>query len=49
VFDWIRGHGWPVAWVLARGYAIDSDGRTDLVDLHRMTISAAEASDSPRR
>ena len=46
VFQWIRRHGWPVAFVLAGGYARDPDGRRDLVALHRATIEAAVA-DSP--
>jgi acetoin utilization deacetylase AcuC-like enzyme len=41
VFQWLRGHGWPVAFVLAGGYARDPDGRRDLVALHRATIEAA--------
>ncbi len=41
VFRWIRGRGWPVAFVLAGGYARDPDGRRDLVELHRATIAAA--------
>lgn len=43
VFEWVRGHGWPVAFVLAGGYARDPDGRRDLVALHRATIEAATA------
>lgn len=46
VFGWIRGHGWPVAFVLAGGYARDPDGRRDLVALHRASIEAAVA-DAP--
>lgn len=43
VFGWARGHGWPVAFVLAGGYARDEAGRRDLVELHRETITAAVA------
>jgi acetoin utilization deacetylase AcuC-like enzyme len=48
VFDWARGQGIPVAFVLAGGYV--STGRNGLtadtlVDLHRLTIAAA-ASDT---
>lgn len=46
VFQWVRGHEWPVAFVLAGGYARDPEGRRDLVALHRATIEAA-AADAP--
>jgi acetoin utilization deacetylase AcuC-like enzyme len=44
VFDWARGHGWPIAFVLAGGYTVDEGARLELVGLHRATIEAAAAS-----
>ena len=41
VFEWTRGHGWPVAFVLAGGYARDDVGRAEVVELHRETIRVA--------
>ena len=41
VFERARHNGWPVAFVLAGGYADTDAGRRRLVDLHRETISAA--------
>lgn len=42
VFEWAKGYGVPVAWVLAGGYntGIDMDG---LVDLHRIAFEEAAA------
>lgn len=41
VFERARASGWPVAFVLAGGYATEGAGRRALVDLHRETIIAA--------
>lgn len=41
VFGRARANGWPVAFVLAGGYATSDQGRRRLVDLHRETILAA--------
>jgi acetoin utilization deacetylase AcuC-like enzyme len=41
VFDWARGCGRPIAFVLAGGYASGEEGRAQLVELHRETILAA--------
>ena len=41
VFARARGAGWPVAFVLAGGYADSEHTRRELVDLHRETIAAA--------
>ncbi|MGD8684716.1 MAG: hypothetical protein PVG27_12280 [Chloroflexota bacterium] len=40
VFERARSDGWPVAFVLAGGYAATDAGRRRLVDLHRETIIA---------
>lgn len=41
VFEWCRGRGLPVAFVLAGGYKGTRLSETQLVDLHRLTIAAA--------
>lgn len=41
VFDWCRGQSVPIAFVLAGGYIGSRLDRATLVDLHRMTLSAA--------
>jgi acetoin utilization deacetylase AcuC-like enzyme len=41
VFDWCREHDLPVAFALAGGYAGASLDEEGLVDLHRLTLSAA--------
>jgi len=41
VFTWARERGVPVAFVLAGGYAGGALSQEGLVDLHRMTITAA--------
>ena len=41
VFDWCRSRGLPVAFVLAGGYIGSDLDVPDLVDLHRLTLSAA--------
>lgn len=41
VFGRARANGWPIAFVLAGGYAPNEQGRRQLVDLHRETIMAA--------
>jgi len=41
VFDWCRAEGLPVAFVLAGGYTGARVTQAELVDLHRLTISAA--------
>ena len=43
VFDWCRERELPIAFVLAGGYAGDLSIRKGLVDLHRLTLSAATA------
>jgi len=48
VFDWCHGHAGAVAFVLAGGYIgwdLSADG---LVDLHRLTLSAATAAATER-
>jgi acetoin utilization deacetylase AcuC-like enzyme len=42
VFDWARGRGIPVAFTLAGGYTGGKVSRDDLVDLHLLTIDAAD-------
>jgi acetoin utilization deacetylase AcuC-like enzyme len=46
VFERVRANGWPFAFVLAGGYAPTEQGRRQLVDLHRETITAAAAGGS---
>ena len=41
VFERARAAGWPIAFVLAGGYATSPEGRRRLVALHRETILAA--------
>lgn len=41
VFDWARRRKLPIAFVLAGGYTGTSLDRAQLVELHRLTISAA--------
>lgn len=41
VFDWVRRHRLPTAFVLAGGYVGDRLPQRTLVALHRMTIAAA--------
>ena len=41
VFDWCRRQGLPVAFVLAGGYTGPSLDERGLVDLHRLTLTAA--------
>ncbi|WP_295401383.1 hypothetical protein [uncultured Thiocystis sp.] len=41
VFDWCQGRGLPIAFVLAGGYIGQRLDRRGLVDLHRLTLSAA--------
>jgi hypothetical protein len=41
VFDWCRTQGVPVAFVLAGGYVGPRLDEPGLVDLHRLTLSAA--------
>ncbi len=41
VFDWCHAHNIPVAFVLAGGYISPKLSKRELVDLHRLTISAA--------
>ena len=41
VFDWCRSEGVPVAFVLAGGYTGPRVTQDELVELHRLTISAA--------
>jgi hypothetical protein len=43
VFDWCREREWPIAFVLAGGYKGDRLTKEGLVDLHRLTLSAATA------
>ena len=43
VFERARAADWPVAFVLAGGYATSPEGRRRLVALHRETILAAVA------
>lgn len=42
VFGWARSRGLPLAFVIAGGYLGDDVDRQRLVDLHRMTLSAAQ-------
>ncbi len=42
VFDWCRSQNLPVAFVLAGGYVGSRLDQAQLVDLHRLTLSAAE-------
>jgi acetoin utilization deacetylase AcuC-like enzyme len=42
VFEWARAHGLPVAFVLAGGYTGAALARAELVDLHLLTIEAAD-------
>ena len=41
VFAWAAANGLPVAFVLAGGYSTGALSEADLVDLHRLTLSAA--------
>lgn len=41
VFEWCRSLSIPVAFVLAGGYVGPNLTKSELVDLHRLTISAA--------
>lgn len=41
VFGWARGHGWPLAFVIAGGYLGDGVDQRRLVDLHRATLLEA--------
>jgi acetoin utilization deacetylase AcuC-like enzyme len=41
VFERARAAGWPVAFVLAGGYAKGTAARRKLVDLHRETLASA--------
>lgn len=41
VFAWAKGHEIPVSFALAGGYSGRKLSRTDLVDLHRLTLQAA--------
>ena len=45
VFDWCRQKGLPVAFSLAGGYIGQKLDQQGLVDLHRLTLSAAAQSD----
>jgi acetoin utilization deacetylase AcuC-like enzyme len=45
VFDWCRQQGLPVAFSLAGGYIGPKLDQQGLVDLHRLTLSAAAQSD----
>lgn len=42
VFSWARSRGLPLAFVMAGGYLGDEVDQRRLVDLHRMTLSAAQ-------
>ncbi len=44
VFDWCRQRGLPVAFLLAGGYIGEKLDQQGLVDLHRLTLSAAAQS-----
>lgn len=46
VFEWCRGRGMPVAFVLAGGYVGSRLSQEELVNLHRLTITQAAL---PRR
>ena len=48
VFDWVAAHRLPTAWVLAGGYT-NRISMDELVDLHRLTISAAAAATAAGR
>jgi len=48
VFDWCRDRNLPIAFVLAGGYVGSRLDEQGLVDLHRLTLSAATA-DGGRR
>ncbi|MBK5963321.1 hypothetical protein CCR95_04255 [Thiocystis minor] len=41
VFDWCQGRGLPIAFVLAGGYIGQRLDRRGLIELHRLTLSAA--------
>ena len=41
VFAWCQGRGLPIAFVLAGGYVGRGLDQRGLVDLHRLTLSAA--------
>lgn len=41
VFGWCRANGLPVAFVLAGGYVSPGFSESELVDLHRLTLTAA--------
>jgi acetoin utilization deacetylase AcuC-like enzyme len=41
LFEWARGRGLPVVFVLAGGYVGSALNRDGLLDLHRLTIDAA--------
>ena len=43
VFQWCRDRGVPVAFVLAGGYLGPGLDERGLTDLHRLTVSAAQA------
>jgi acetoin utilization deacetylase AcuC-like enzyme len=47
VFDWCRGRRLPVAFVLAGGYSGPRLDEAGLVNLHRLTLSAAAGEDAP--
>ena len=44
VFEWCRERELPIAFVLAGGYVGDRLDEAGLVDLHRLTLSAAATS-----
>lgn len=48
VFEWCRKRGLPMAFVLAGGYAGGGLDQTALIDLHRLTLSAAVAGGADR-
>jgi acetoin utilization deacetylase AcuC-like enzyme len=48
VFDWCRDRQLPVAFVLAGGYVGPDLDRTELVGLHRLTLSSAARLGSPQ-
>lgn len=41
VFDWARGHGVPVSYAFAGGYASKNLDRAELADLHLLTVAEA--------
>ena len=47
VFDWCRQQSLPVAFSLAGGYIGEKLDQQGLVDLHRLTLSAAARADLP--